>query len=298
MQKLFGGLRGGLSLTVLRIGIILAASTGVIGASVTLLGVMALPQMMKQSYSKPIATGTIASAGTLGILIPPSIMLVIMADLLGKSVGNLFVAAVFPGFLLSGLYFIYIFTVSSLKPQIAPPLRADIGPKTTVAYILMVFRSFVPPVFLLICVLGSILGGIATPTEASAVGAFGATLLAFFNLVIFPAFSSKPENGQKRGRLRAKFKEFGGTLKDVTERSALTGGMLFGIFIGATGSVEMRNSMIVSSAFYFPISYWMLLEYGNHGIWAAVWIWLILRALTLLALYPRIRARAESAMAA
>lgn len=100
MQQLFGGLRGGLSLTVLLIGIILAASTGVIGASVTLLGVMALPQMMAQNYTKPIATGTIASAGTLGILIPPSIMLVIMSDQLAISLGDLFMGALFPGLLL------------------------------------------------------------------------------------------------------------------------------------------------------------------------------------------------------
>ena len=120
MQKLFGSLRGGLSLTVLLIGIILAASTGVIGASVTLLGVMALPAMMKQNYSKPIATGTIASAGTLGILIPPSIMLVIMSDQLAISLGDLFMGALFPGLILGALYIIFIVIYGLINPDAMP----------------------------------------------------------------------------------------------------------------------------------------------------------------------------------
>ena len=120
MQKLFGGLKGGLSLTVLLIWIILAASTGVIGASVTLLGVMALPAMMKQNYSKPIATGTIASAGTLGILIPPSIMLVIMSDQLAISLCDLFMGALFPGLLLGALYITFIVVFGLISPSSMP----------------------------------------------------------------------------------------------------------------------------------------------------------------------------------
>lgn len=179
MQKLFGGLRGGLSLTVLLIGIILAASTGVIGASVTLLGVMALPQMMAQNYAKPIATGTIASAGTLGILIPPSIMLVIMSDQLAISLGDLFMGALFPGLLLGALYIIFIVVYGLLNPSAMPaPEKTEEVGWPVVREVLL---SVVPPMFLILLVLGSIFAGFATPTEASGLGAFGATLLAIAN---------------------------------------------------------------------------------------------------------------------
>ncbi|WP_372742453.1 TRAP transporter large permease subunit, partial [Neptunomonas sp.] len=120
MQELFGRVRGGLAVTVTAIGIILAASTGIIGASVVLLAVMSLPSMTKQGYSMPLALGTIASAGTLGILIPPSIMLVIMADQLGLSVGDLFMGAVIPGLMLGAMYIVYILVYAYIKPNAAP----------------------------------------------------------------------------------------------------------------------------------------------------------------------------------
>ncbi|SFJ53516.1 TRAP transporter large permease [Jannaschia pohangensis] len=179
MQRLFGGLRGGLALTVLLIGIILAASTGVIGASVTLLGVMALPQMMKQGYSKPISTGTIAAAGTLGILIPPSIMLVIMSDQLAISLGDLFMGALFPGLILGGLYILFIVIYGFIKPD-SMPAPPDAG-KVDWDVIKDVLVAVVPPLFLILLVLGSIFAGFATPTEASGLGAFGATILAMLN---------------------------------------------------------------------------------------------------------------------
>jgi tripartite ATP-independent transporter DctM subunit len=179
MQKLFRGLRGGLSLTVLLIGIILAASTGVIGASVTLLGVMALPQMMNQNYSKPIATGTIASAGTLGILIPPSIMLVIMSDQLAISLGDLFMGALFPGLLLGALYILFIVVYGLINPKAMPaPEQTEHVGWPVVKEVLL---AVVPPMFLILLVLGSIFAGFATPTEASGLGALGATLLALAN---------------------------------------------------------------------------------------------------------------------
>ena len=179
MQKLFGRLKGGLSLTVMLIGIILAASTGVIGASVTLLGVMALPAMMEQNYSKPIATGTIASAGTLGILIPPSIMLVIMSDQLAISLGDLFMGALFPGLILGGLYILFIVIFGLISPGSMPaPEKTDEVGWPVVKEVLL---AVVPPMFLILLVLGSIFAGIATPTEASGLGAAGATLLAAFN---------------------------------------------------------------------------------------------------------------------
>ncbi|MEM7320896.1 MAG: TRAP transporter large permease subunit, partial [Pseudomonadota bacterium] len=179
MQTLFGALRGGLALSVLLIGIILAASTGVIGASVVLLGVMGLPAMMGQGYSKPIATGTIAASGTLGILIPPSIMLVIMSDQLAISLGDLFMGALFPGLLLGGLYITFIILYGLVNPK-AMPLPADRG-AVTMKVVLDVVVSVIPPFALIVLVLGSIFFGFATPTEASGLGALGAMILALAN---------------------------------------------------------------------------------------------------------------------
>ncbi|MGD9058500.1 MAG: TRAP transporter large permease subunit [Desulfobacterales bacterium] len=179
MQSLFGKVRGGLAVTVTTIGIILAASTGIIGASVVLLGLLSLPAMMKQGYSKTLALGTIAGSGTLGILIPPSIMLVIMADQLGMSVGDLFMGAVVPGIILGSLYITYILIFSLLRPK-AAPLDPDRQPLAW-RMIWDVLKSILPPAALIIAVLGSIFAGITTPTEASGVGALGATILAAIN---------------------------------------------------------------------------------------------------------------------
>ena len=187
MQVLFGALKGGLALAVMLIGIILAASTGVIGASVVLLGVMGIPTMMSQNYGKPIATGTIAASGTLGILIPPSIMLVIMSDQLAISLGDLFMGALFPGLLLGALYIIFIVVYGIINPS-AMPLPENREP-VSMKIIVQVAWSVVPPMALILLVLGSIFFGLATPTEASGLGAMGATLLALLtrnlNLKVF-----------------------------------------------------------------------------------------------------------------
>lgn len=179
MQKLFGRLRGGLALTVTLIGVLLAASTGIIGASVVLLGMMSLPVMLKQGYSKTLATGVVCSAGSLGILIPPSIMLVIMADNLGVSVGDLFLGAVFPGLVLAAFYVTYIIVLGLIKPSMAP-ISDDYEPLRPAIFVEL-FWSIVPPAVLIVLVLGSILRGYATPTEASGVGAMGATIIALAN---------------------------------------------------------------------------------------------------------------------
>ena len=220
LQVLLRRVPGSLALSVTIMGTIMAATTGIIGASVVMMTLMALPVMLQRQYNVPLATGTIAASGTLGILIPPSIMLVIMADLLGRSVGNLFVAAVFPGFLLASIYCLYIFTITSLKPELAPPLPEDIGPKTRREFVMMILRGLLPPVFLIVLVLGSIVAGWATPTEASGVGAAGAVLLAAMNR-----------------KLNWK------TMRAVVERSALTGAMLFFIFIGATAFSYVFRSL-------------------------------------------------------
>ncbi|MCZ4273405.1 TRAP transporter large permease [Maritalea porphyrae] len=242
LQVLLRRVPGGLALSVVIMGTILAATTGIIGASVIMMSLLALPVMMEKGYSPSLSSGAVAASGTLGILIPPSIMLVIMADLLSKSVGNLFVAALFPGLMLASFYVIYIIIACWLKPELAPKLDAKVGPKTKTALIAMVFRSFVPPVVLIFIVLGSILGGLATPTEAASVGAFGAVLLSVVNIVILPALGIKPIEFEKENpdanktetTLGQRIKQFGFTLYDVVMRSALTNAMIFGIFIGAT----------------------------------------------------------------
>ena len=217
MQELFGRVRGGLGVTVTLIGVILAASTGIIGASVVLLGLLSIPAMMKQNYSKSFAAGIVCSSGCLGILIPPSIMLVIMADQLALSVGDLFMAAVFPGLMLGALYLIYILVVSYLKPSVAP-LSEDRRPLDR-HVIIDVLKSLLPPMLLIFSVLGAIFGGIATPTEASGVGALGATLLAWFN---------------KKLNLKV--------FHEVLMSSFKTTGYIFAIFIGATCfSLVMRE---------------------------------------------------------
>lgn len=209
MQRLFGTMRGGLAITVTAIGIILAASTGIVGASVVLLGLLSMPAMMEQKYAKTLASGVIASSGTLGILIPPSIMLVIMADQMALSVGDLFMAALFPGLLIGGLYILYIVVISTLRADVAP-LPKD-AKKVDWEAIIDVFKAVLPPVALIFAVLGSIFAGLATPTEASGVGAAGATLLAI-------------------GYRKLTFAK----LIEVTRNTFKTTAYIFAIFLGAT----------------------------------------------------------------
>jgi tripartite ATP-independent transporter DctM subunit len=211
LQVLLRRVPGGLAMSVTLMGTIMAATTGIVGASVVMLTMIALPAMLERGYDKKLAVGTIASAGTLGILIPPSIMLIIMGDLLSVSVGSLFAAAVVPGLLLALLYLIYIGTTSFLNPGSAPALPDEVGPKSQGEFWRMIGKSFFPPVFLIALVLGSIFGGWATPTEAAGVGSFGAILLAWMN-----------------GALSRK------TMREVIERTGLTNAMVFFIVFGAT----------------------------------------------------------------
>jgi tripartite ATP-independent transporter DctM subunit len=192
-------------------GTILAAMTGIIGASVTMMTSLALGPMLRQGYSHALATGCIAAAGTLGILIPPSIMLILFADLLSISVGTLFMAALGPGLLLATLYLIAIGTTCALRPSLGPPLPPDQLNVTGGAKAALLFRSFLPPAILIFLIKGSILFGWATPSEAGAVGAFGAVVLAMF-------------------KRRAGWT----TLKEVANTSSLTIGMIFFIVIAAT----------------------------------------------------------------
>ncbi len=173
-----GGLRGGLAIITVLIGTILAACVGIIAASVTMLSVVALPSMIKRGYDKSLATGSICAGGTLGILIPPSIMLVVYGPMAMISVGKLFFGAFIPGFLLSGLYCVYIGLRSVLQPHVAPAVPVEDRKVPFLRKTLLLLSTLVPPVILILSVLGSIFFGVAAPTEAAGVGAFVATLLA------------------------------------------------------------------------------------------------------------------------
>ncbi len=177
--QVFGRLRGGYAITVILIGILLAASTGIVGASVVLLALLGLPVMLHNRYNPTVAVGTVTAVGTLGILIPPSIMLVLMADRLAISPGNLFLGALFPGLLLGSLYIAYIVVLGIFSPSSVPaPVER---PRFTPAMLLGLVWAVLPPVLLILAVLGSIFFGVATPTEASGVGALGAMILAAAN---------------------------------------------------------------------------------------------------------------------
>lgn len=187
MAMLFGRLRGGLAISVVIVGALLAASTGIVGATVVTMGLLSLPTMLKRGYTPEIATGTIAAAGTLGQIIPPSVVLVLLGSILNLSIGDMFMAAVIPGFLLVGLYLLWIVLVAIFRPELAPPMPAEeLAAFRGKGMYMRIFRAFVLPFSLILAVLGSIFAGIASPTEAAAVGAMGATILTIvqgrFNL--------------------------------------------------------------------------------------------------------------------
>jgi len=220
MVKLFGAVRGGYAVTVIVIGVLLAATTGIIGASVVLLGMLSLPVMMENKYDKGFAVGTACATGTLGILIPPSIMLVLMADRLAvpeASVGDLFMGAFFPGLMLGAMYVAYAIIRPMLQPNIAPVPEGT--EKVSWAIVWDVAKAVVPTAALILGVLGSIFAGIATPTEASGVGALGALLLALMS-----------------GRLNLN------VLNSSMQQTTRTAAFIFAIFLGATAfSVVLRG---------------------------------------------------------
>jgi tripartite ATP-independent transporter DctM subunit len=210
LQKLLARVPGGLALAVVLMGTILAAATGIIGASVVMLTVMALPTMLRAGYAAPLATGTVASAGTLGILIPPSVMLVFMSDLLSLNLAKVFVAAFLPGLFLAGVYLVYLVARAVTRPAETPPAAALTGADRRGLWReALVSVSF--PLILIVAVLGSIIGGWASPTEASGVGAFAALAL-----------------GLLRGRLSRP------VLGEAMDSSIRTIAMLFFIFAAAT----------------------------------------------------------------
>jgi tripartite ATP-independent transporter DctM subunit len=235
---------GALAVAVMVMGTILAAPIGVVGAAVITLSVIALPQMLEAGYDKRLAIGTIASAGTLGILIPPAIMLVVMAEMLSTSAGNLFLSAIMPGFLLSGLYLVYIIVVAIFKPGAAPKLPPNYGPQSRREFWMALWRGLFPMTALLVVVLGSIFAGWATPTESGAVGVLGSMLIAAMNK-------------------RLTIKMLHGAIYD----SCRANGLVFMIFLGATGfSYVFRvlggDDVMVSTLSYFGIdTKWEMLTF-------------------------------------
>jgi len=210
-QVLLRRVPGALALAVTVMGTILAAMTGIIGASVTMMTALALPVMLRQGYHQTLSTGVIAASGTLGILIPPSIMLIIMADLLAISVGTLFMSAIIPGLMLAFMYLTFVTTWARVQPSIAPPLPPELLHVPSNELGALLIRGFFPPVFLIAFIKGSILLGWATPSEAGAVGAFGAMVLAGF-----------------KGTLKWD------VMKGVCQSSGLTIAMIFFIVMSAT----------------------------------------------------------------
>lgn len=180
MGQLFRGVRGGLAVSTVLVGALLAASTGVVGASVVAMGVISLPVMLKYSYDKRLAAGTICGAGTLGQIIPPSIILIILGDVLGIPVGDLFKAAVVPGVVLVVAYIAYIIGLTFFVKSAGPSIPSSDSDKNRAQEILSALKHIMPPLALIVVVLGSIFAGVATPTESSALGGVGAVLLAVF----------------------------------------------------------------------------------------------------------------------
>ena len=235
---------GGLAVSVMVMGTILAAPIGVVGAAVVLLSLIALPQMLASGYDKQLAIGTIASAGTLGILIPPAIMLVVMAEMLNANAGALFLSATMPGLLLSGLYLIYIIAVAILQPHKTPKLPDSHGPQNNAEFWSTMWRGLAPMTFLMVIVMGSIFAGWATATESAGVGVLGSFIIAWLNSQL---------------NLRM--------VNDAIRSACRANGMVFLIYLGATGfSYVFRtlggDDLMISTLYYFGIdTKWEMLTF-------------------------------------
>ena len=211
MGFLFGEIRGGIAISTVLVGALLAASTGVVGASVVAMGVISLPVMLKHNYDKRLATGSICAAGTLGQIIPPSIVLIILGDVFQEPVGDLFKAALWPGLSLVAFYVAYIVIITIFKKDLAPPVRLKESTGSKMQQIAHALKAIIPPLVLIVLVLGSILTGVATPTESSSVGGIGAIVLA----LLYQQFSFR-------------------MLWDSSLETIKISSMVFAILIGAT----------------------------------------------------------------
>ncbi|WP_234494008.1 TRAP transporter large permease [Vibrio maritimus] len=210
MGRLFGGVRGGIAISTVLVGALLAASTGVVGASVVAMGLISLPVMLKYNYDKGLACGTICASGTLGQIIPPSIVLILLGDVLGVPVGDLFQAALWPGFVLVGAYVLYILIFAKLNPESAQPIPRDESISRS-EEVKTALKAIIPPLALIVVVLGSIFAGIATPTESAALGGAGAIVLS----LVYRQFSWS-------------------MLYDASKETVKVTAMVFAILLGAT----------------------------------------------------------------
>lgn len=250
MGKLFGSVRGGLAISTVLVGSLLAASTGVVGASVVAMGLISLPVMMKYQYSKGLATGTICASGTLGQIIPPSIVLILLGDVLGIPVGDLFQSAIWPGIALVLAYIVYIVIYSWLNPEAARPMDRDPN-QSRQQEIFIALKAVLPPLALIIVVLGSIFAGIATPTESAALGGMGAVVLS----VLYRQFSWR-------------------MLYDSAFETVKVTAMVFGILLGATA---FSMAFTYTGGDYL-VEEWMMALPGEQ------WSFLILTMLIILIL--------------
>ena len=179
--RLLGRVRGGLALAVILVGTLLAATTGVVAATIIMMGMLALPSMLRYGYDKKLATGVITASGTLAQMIPPSLVLVVLSDQIGVQIGDLFLGSIIPGLLISGLYMLYVIVITRLKPDLAPALPPEAFSLAGKELLRKVVRVMIPPGILVFVVLGSIFFGLASPTEAGSVGAVGSCFLAWMN---------------------------------------------------------------------------------------------------------------------
>ena len=176
---LSGGLRGGMGIGIVLVGVLMGATTGIVGATIVTLGLLTLPTLLRRGYNKSIACGTICASGTLGQIIPPSTLIILLADILGQSVGTLFAAALIPGMMLAGIFCIFLLVLGMVKPEMVPPIPAEERFAMSRQELLRkTFKVGLPPIALVLAVLGSIIGGIAAPTEAASMGALGSILVA------------------------------------------------------------------------------------------------------------------------
>lgn len=251
MGFLFGEIRGGIAISTVLVGALLAASTGVVGASVVAMGVISLPVMLKYNYDKRLASGAICAAGTLGQIIPPSIVLIILGDVFQEPVGDLFKAALWPGLSLVAFYLTYIVIVTLIKKDLAPPIQLEEMHGSKKHQVFQALKAIVPPLVLIILVLGSILVGVATPTESSSVGGVGAILLA----ALYRQFSLK-------------------MIWDSSLETVKISAMVFAILIGATA---------FSMVFTYTGGDWVVEEF-MLGLPGEKWGFLILSMLIIFAL--------------
>jgi len=284
MGQLFGSLRGGIAISTILVGALLAASTGVVGASVVAMGLISLPVMLRYGYKYELATGAITAAGTLGQLIPPSIVLIILGDVLNVPVGDLFRAALKPGLVLIGAYIAYVVIYCLINPKAAPVIPKQDSSLTQGAVILKALIAIIPPLALILVVLGSIFNAIATPTESSALGCVGAVLLAMLYRKF--SFSMLWESAHETVKITAMV------------FAVLLGASIFSMGFSYTGGEEQVEHMLLSipgekwgfliaimllitllgffldyieiSYIVLPLVYAVVLELGINQVWFAI----------------------------